>query len=199
MDYQCKTSVTLNLLRDAIRQLKTLGVKELNDSDSGSVSISELEQRIDESLSLRLLLEHIGHPTHHLATDQYLSKKGGNHGDWLARIDPNAPCRTIVSHMGKDTYGFVHPSEPRTLSLREAARIQSFPDWFSFENCGFVDGFRMIGNAVPPLLSRQFAERISAIIKTHQPAIATTRPRHTPDSRKGNRKPSRSPQIRSRV
>jgi site-specific DNA-cytosine methylase len=101
---------------------------------------------------------------HHLLSPKYLSKQAGNHGDWLKRLHPDEPSRTIVSHMAKDTYGFVHPSEERTLSLREAARIQTFPDWFKFEKVGLVEGFRMIGNAVPPLLSHQFAERIVSVL-----------------------------------
>jgi len=97
---------------------------------------------------------------HHLLTENYLSKRDGNHGDWLARLKADQPTKTMTSHMGKDTYAYVHPFEARTLSVREAARVQSFPDWFSFGAVSLVDGFRVIGNAVPPLLSNLIAERI---------------------------------------
>src|SRR5208337_3024459 len=86
-----------------------------------------LGRMLDGSLTLRLLLETISLPPgevqHHLATSTYLEKRDGNHGDWLARLDSLKPSKTIVSHMAKDSYAFVHPKQPRTLSVREAARI----------------------------------------------------------------------------
>ncbi|MDF5796978.1 DNA cytosine methyltransferase [Pseudomonas aeruginosa] len=93
-----------------------------------------------------------------------MRKREGSHGDWLSRMDPAQPSKTIVSHMAKDTYAFVHPFRPRTLSVREAARVQSFPDDYRFGSVGLVDGFRVVGNAVPPLLSLQFAERVAQVL-----------------------------------
>jgi len=123
---------------------------------------------VDGSLSLRLLLEGIpplpGELRHHLITPNYLKKRDGNNGDWLSRMDPTRPSKTIVQHMGKDTYAYGHPYSPRMLSVREAARIQTFPDWFSFACLSMVDAFRVIGNAVPPLLSNQLAERVSELL-----------------------------------
>jgi DNA (cytosine-5)-methyltransferase 1 len=59
---------------------------------------------------------------------------------------------TVTAHLAKDCYAHIHPSQPRTISIREAARLQSFPDDFRFYgNMG--DRFRQIGNAVPPLMS----------------------------------------------
>jgi site-specific DNA-cytosine methylase len=66
--------------------------------------------------------------------------------------------------MAKDTYQYVHPWEARTLSVREAARVQTFPDWFSFGSLGFVDALRNVGNAVPPLLAVQIADRIAQVL-----------------------------------
>lgn len=71
-----------------------------------------------------------------------------------------------MSHMAKDTYAYIHPFRSRTLSVREAARIQTFPDWYSFGSLGLVEAFRAIGNAVPPLLSFQLAERVAQILDT---------------------------------
>jgi site-specific DNA-cytosine methylase len=74
--------------------------------------------------------------------------------------------------MGKDTYAYIHPTEPRTISLREAARIQTFPDWFSFAGVALTDGFKMVGNAVPPLLSNALAARIARVlVLARAPAI----------------------------
>lgn len=129
--------------------------------------LEDLRARVDGSLSLRLLLEHAGErlgSSHHLLTESYLAKRDGNHGDWVARMDPSRPSKTMVSHMGKDTYAYVHPFSPRTISVREAARIQSFPDWFSFGDAALTDAFKMIGNAVPPMLSNAIAAKVARVL-----------------------------------
>jgi DNA (cytosine-5)-methyltransferase 1 len=70
---------------------------------------------------------------------------------------------TITAHLAKDCYQHIHPGQPRTISIREAARIQSFPDDFRFfGNMG--DRFRQIGNAVPPLMAWGIAEYVRAQI-----------------------------------
>jgi DNA (cytosine-5)-methyltransferase 1 len=68
------------------------------------------------------------------------------------------PARTLMAHLGKDSYSHIHydSDQARTISVREAARLQSFPDGFVF--CGTMNpAFRQIGNAVPPLLARALA------------------------------------------
>ena len=62
-------------------------------------------------------------------------------------------CSTIVAHLSKDGLMFIHPTQNRSLTPREAARIQSFPDWFQFP-IARTHQFRVIGNAVPPILSK---------------------------------------------
>jgi hypothetical protein len=79
------------------------------------------------------------------------------------KMNPAAPARTLMAHLGKDSYSHIHPSaeQARTLSVREAARLQSFPDSFQF--CGSMNaGFRQIGNAVPPVLARAIADALLA-------------------------------------
>lgn len=73
------------------------------------------------------------------------------------------PARTIIAHLYKDGNQFIHPdfNQARTISVREAARLQSFPDDFVFEGSR-TDQFKQIGNAVPPL----FAEAIAKAVKT---------------------------------
>lgn len=69
------------------------------------------------------------------------------------KLEPTRPSRTLTAHMGKDTYSHIHydSKQRRTVSVREAARLQSFPDGFRFAGA-MNAAFRQIGNAVPPLL-----------------------------------------------
>lgn len=75
-----------------------------------------------------------------------------NFKDRYTRQHRNKPCSTIVAHLSKDGLMFIHPTQNRSLTPREAARIQSFPDWFKFP-IARTHQFRVIGNAVPPLVS----------------------------------------------
>jgi DNA (cytosine-5)-methyltransferase 1 len=77
------------------------------------------------------------------------------------KLDPNLPSRTLTAHIGKDTYSHIHwdSHQQRTISVREAARLQSFPDGFQFAG-SMNAAFRQIGNAVPPLLAQIVAERL---------------------------------------
>ena len=85
--------------------------------------------------------------------------------DKMRRIPAHKPCYTLVAHMHNDAYMFIHP-EPnthRTITPREAARIQSFPDHFDFSAGGkvaFCEQYRQIGNAVPPLMARAIAREV---------------------------------------
>ena len=64
-----------------------------------------------------------------------------------------------TAHIGVDGYMYIHPSENRTLSVREAARLQSFPDDFIFLG-SMSDTYTQIGNAVPCLLAYEIGKSI---------------------------------------
>lgn len=77
----------------------------------------------------------------------------------------NAPAPTIITVFHSPRY-FVHPKENRPFTIRECARLQSFPDSFCFLESGISkkDAYRLIGNAVPPLLGRRIAEKVFGLL-----------------------------------
>jgi DNA (cytosine-5)-methyltransferase 1 len=79
--------------------------------------------------------------------------------DRLKRLILDQPSWTVIAHIGMDGYMYIHPTELRTLSVREAARIQSFPDDFVFIG-NQQQTYVQVGNAVPPLLGRALAESV---------------------------------------
>lgn len=92
--------------------------------------------------------------------------------DRFTRQSRSAPCSTIVAHLSKDGLMFIHPTQKRSLTPREAARVQSFPDWFRFPSARTA-AYRLIGNAVPPLIGeavgiavKSYVERIMMSSKT---------------------------------
>lgn len=77
------------------------------------------------------------------------------------KISRGQPVRTIGAHLGKDGYSHIHydSKQARTISVREAARLQSIPDGFRFAGA-MNAAFRQIGNAFPPLLDRAMAAKM---------------------------------------
>lgn len=73
--------------------------------------------------------------------------------------------RSITAHIAKDGYWYIHPSEHRTLTVREAARIQTFPDHFRLAGTR-SHAFAQIGNAVPPALARAIGRSILTAIES---------------------------------
>ena len=84
-------------------------------------------------------------------------------GDKMRRIRGDQPAPTMVAHLAKDGYMFIHPDEHRTITVREAARFQSFPDSYDLSAGGknsVSSQFRQVGNAVPPLMAMALGEQI---------------------------------------
>ena len=83
--------------------------------------------------------------------------------DRYTRQSRRKACSTIVAHLSKDGLMFIHPTQNRSLTPREAARIQSFPDWFQFP-VARTNQYRLIGNAVPPLVGEAVGLEVRAFL-----------------------------------
>ena len=96
--------------------------------------------------------------------------------DKYLRLSFEDLSRTITAHIAKDGYWYIHPREDRTLSIREAARIQTFPDRFRF--AGHPSRrYQQIGNAVPPLLASAIASSVKGALEDRA-AVAGTNGSH---------------------
>lgn len=88
------------------------------------------------------------------------SVDAGGFANKYRRLEWNAASHTLVAHMARDCSDFIHPEFPRFISVREAARLQSFPDSYYF-CCSQFQQFRKIGNAVPPKLAEAVAGKVA--------------------------------------
>jgi len=79
--------------------------------------------------------------------------------DKLKKQNPKEPSTTIVAHLYKDGHMFIHPNEARSITVREAARLQSFKDTFEFP-VSRTHAFKQVGNAVPCLLAQALGTAI---------------------------------------
>jgi DNA (cytosine-5)-methyltransferase 1 len=84
------------------------------------------------------------------------------------KLDPEGICNTIRAGTASDRGAFtsprpIHPFSPRCITVREAARLHSYPDWFRLHVTKW-HGFRQIGNSVPPLLARAIASKVAGAL-----------------------------------
>ena len=102
--------------------------------------------------------------TYGVVIDKNGNKKVKGFGDKYFKLNPESVSKTIIAHLETDGNSYVHPGEhPRSITPREAARIQSFPDWYFFTG-STRNQLKQIGNAVPPLLGGVFAEEFKNVL-----------------------------------
>ncbi len=83
--------------------------------------------------------------------------------DKYFKLEENKPSRTITAHLKMDCHSHIHPTQVRSITPREAARIQSFPDDYLFLG-PYLKTYMQIGNAVPPLMAKSIAREIRNIL-----------------------------------
>jgi len=184
-------------VRDAISDLPIIrnGAREWVRPYRHRDTLSEFAQRMREDADPFTVFDHVCRTQNDQDLEAFrLMKEGGWYRDLPKRLKRyredifqdkykklvwDKPSWCVTAHLSKDCYTHIHPSQTRTISVREAARLQSFPDCFYFAG-SMGARFQLIGNAVPPLLAERIATAIDdqvfgAVPKTPRRRAATSR------------------------
>lgn len=89
-----------------------------------------------------------------------------DHTKRYGRLHPDALCSTVLTKCDPHWGSFFHPTQDRIISIREAARIQSFPDHYQFSG-SITQQYEQVGNAVPPLLGKAIGVEIAKLLRSH--------------------------------
>lgn len=99
-----------------------------------------------------------------LLPDGMKKARRSDHTKRYGRLDPNDLCSTIMTKCDPHWGSFFHPTQMRVISVREAARIQSFPDRYIFTG-NMTQQYAQVGNAVPPLMAREIGRTIRKMLE----------------------------------
>ena len=91
-------------------------------------------------------------------------RRNGIFKDKYFKLESDKVCKTITAHMKFDCNMYIHPTQARGLTPREAARVQSYPDDYFFRGA-YTKTYMQIGNSVPPLLGRAIAQVIKKYMR----------------------------------
>jgi DNA (cytosine-5)-methyltransferase 1 len=142
------------VLEEILKLRRQIRRRDFGDADP--VSSHLLRQKFGEVVLTRLVdkgyLRKVGH--YHDLADTYNGK--------YRRLPENAPSRTVDTRFG-DPKLFLHPSQSRGFTVREAARIQGFDDSFIFAGARSAQ-YRMIGNAVPPPVAKKIGQLVKQLL-----------------------------------
>jgi DNA (cytosine-5)-methyltransferase 1 len=172
-----KNSKTSLSVKDAIGNLPKLKplVELSNNKDNsishvyekGTIKIKHHDPRFHNQRDIKIFKDWIMSNMNSKRTEEktefyYMNTgKKSNHNKYR-NLDWDKPSPTIVAHLSKDGLMFIHPdaNQARSITLKEAALIQSFPDDYEFiGNLGVC--YKMVGNAVPPKMAKEIAKIIS--------------------------------------
>jgi DNA (cytosine-5)-methyltransferase 1 len=116
--------------------------------------------------------EHLGEGQTYTDVPEHLRRyRSDIFTDKYKRLAWNELSRTITAHLAKDGYWYIHPQQHRTLSIREAARLQTFPDWFRFAGQP-SHRYRQIGNAVPPMVGEALGRQLIRAARRRRQIVA---------------------------
>lgn len=141
-------------------------INDLDSKDGGTTFDSPATHSATNSKRISYLFKHQLYELPDSQRPDCHKLKEHTYKSVYGRMYPDKPAPTITSGFGSTGQGrFVHPHKPRTLTPHEAARIQFFPDWFSFGDAQRRNLQKLIGNAVPPKLGYALALALIASIK----------------------------------
>lgn len=127
----------------------------------GNPVLNHHTKRLQETRQKRLSALTQGQDRRHLPEEL----QAGGHETKYRRLRADAACPTVTAHMGKDLSDFIHPRLDRTLTAREAARVQGFPDWVEFAGSQ-ASQLNQIGNAVPVPLATAVGRALAEALRS---------------------------------
>ena len=178
-----------------LRELKALRVKnstELDSEESGakieanrSTEINDYIDYVNQGRTCKIVCNHKARYNNDRDIEIYSRMNPGDKSDdpkiadimpyksrsdifkdKYFKLEPDKVCKTITAHMKFDCNMYIHPSQARGLTPREAARVQSYPDDYFFRG-SYTKTFMQIGNSVPPLLGRAIASILKKYVNEY--------------------------------